>query len=108
MSALARGIVLQKDGEQLVIQATEAEVVQFALGGAVTAVGKATFGGPWGIQGISDDGVLYTKDGKPVAYIQDCTINRQMIEVTTFGDYGKQQFVNGLPEYEIRARGPVR
>lgn len=107
MSALARGIVLQKHGEQLVIQATEAEVVQFALGSVVAAHEQSPFGGPWGIAGIEQDGLLYNKAGVPVAYMRECTVNRQMIDVTTFGSAQSQMFVHGLPTYTIRAEGPV-
>lgn len=114
MSALARGIVLQKDGEQLVIQATESEVVQFAVGGQVQVAakqGKArkplasdphwpTFGG------LDSDGFLYNSEGKPVARVRSVHVDANVIDVTSFGDLGKQ-YVQGLPSYRIEAEGPV-
>jgi hypothetical protein len=105
MSALARGIVLQKDGEKLVIQATEQQVVDFALGSKVSVAGPPTrTNAAW--FSLHDDPILYNRHGDAVAYVQQLQMIYSHIDVTSFADTSGV-YTDGRHHYEIRAEGPV-
>lgn len=115
MSASARGIVLQKDGEKLVIQASEADVVKFALGAQVLAEqqkakkpkGMLTMAEIYAL--LDGDELLYTREGAPVARVTNVSVEHGTpIDVTSFGDSDSQYiYLPGAARFTIRAEGPL-
>ncbi len=111
MSALARGIVLQKDGEKLIIQASEADVVKFALGAQVLAEqqAKKPLKGAEVYALLNGGEHLYSSDGTPIARVLDVQIDHgSRIDVTSFSD-SAVKYVYGpcAARFTIRAEGPL-
>lgn len=106
MSAITRGIVLGQDGDELIIQATDAEVARFGKGSAVAvaqaAKGKARHG-EFTVEHFewATNGILYDSAGRPVCMVKNFQVEQvvDQIEVMTFAQ----------PEfrYHIEAEGPV-
>ncbi len=112
----ARGIILQKQGEKLIIQASDADVVQFALGAHVNVsaqqlVPESVFPASAAhavarINALMEHGFVYDRHGQPIGYVTECQTRHEPIDVTTFADAG-ETYVPGLLRYTIHAEGPL-
>ncbi len=107
MSALTRGIILHKEGEQLVIQANEAEVAHFALNASVNVAGAPTTNAVGIYQELAEHGILYDRHGREVAFVTSVQMERHQIDVTTFA-HSEPTYIPGMLRYIISAEGPVR
>ena len=104
MSQIVRGIVLSRDLSDLVIRATDAEVARFAVHAAV-AVAEAVDATQMQA-GLIDPGdpYLYNRHGERVAIIDQVSVTRQNIDITSVGS-AAHEFIRGSSELRISARG---
>ena len=114
MSAITRGIVLGQDGDELIIQATDAEVARFGKGSAV-AVAQAAKKAKKGLLTLNDfawamNGTLYDEQGRPVCIVRRFEVDQAVdyIDATNLANTNAT-YVNGLSDvhYRIEAEGPV-
>lgn len=106
--SVVRGIVLARDGEDLVIRASDADVAQFAVHQAVlTAAVDAPPALGWTrvYADMMADGYLYDRTGRRVALIDKIDITTDTIDVTTFGS--AVEYVSAGQRVRIQGRGPV-
>ena len=106
MSALARGIVIASEGTDLIIRATAAEVQAF---GRNSSVSVAPLAAPNGVFEWMEDRFLYDRQGRPVAFVEEVSVqhHQHYIDTTTMSDAMQRVFDAGRRSYSLRARGPV-
>lgn len=98
-----RGIILSGDFDKLVIQATAEDVRQFSVPGRAVHLSGAAAPGGVRFAGLCGQ-TLFAGDGTAVAVVTEVDIRLGDMDVTTFG-HSKPQFIVGLPDVRIVARG---
>lgn len=102
---MSRGIILRADADELIVQATPADVETFAknIGKPVDVnVPMLTRDVNW--HEVMSHGMLYDRHGNPIARIYNMEQFVTPFDVTHFGSFAST-YIHGGRSVEIRARG---
>lgn len=108
--SITRGIVLAREGAELIIAATPNDVQQFGKGvsvGLFRDLKPPPSAAMAHLRAVLDEGaLLYDKHGYPFARIYHTMTEHHAIDVTSFrGEHKK--YATGQVTYELTCKGPV-